>query len=215
MNKVRPGDGSQLRRFRFWQLLSRSLFYIRLADDAGHSRLYAVDVRLLTDPKSKADHEAGKGKPPAALYRDGVQIARSNVPTIFSVPGGVIQVATTGFGVRRMHLVTDDGTEQLLRPDPRSQEGRRARFGEVLPTVSRLLALFSVVVLLISLTLSALQGLEVLTDIPPVAEHVGTFSSPVNLPAWANTGVVIAGILAGYERATRVRHHWLLDSAAS
>lgn len=215
MNKVRPGDGSQLQRFRLWQLFSRSLFYIRLADNAGQSHVYAVDVRLLTDPKSKADHEAGKGKPPAALYRDGIQIARSNVPAMFAVPGGVIQVATTGFGVRRMHYMSDDGTEQLLRPDRRSQEGRRARFGEVFPTVSRLLALISVVVLLVSLTLSALQGLEFLTEIPPVAERVGTFRSPVSLPAWANTGIVIAGLMAGYERATRVRHHWLLDTAAS
>nr|WP_179543019.1 hypothetical protein [Nesterenkonia xinjiangensis] len=215
MNKVRTGDGSHLRRFRPWQLFSRSLFYIRLADDTGHSHVYAVDVRLLTDSKSKADHEAGKGKPPASLYRDGLQIARSNVPTMFTVPGGVIHVATTEFGVRRMHYVTDDGTEQLLQPDRRSQEGRRARLGEMFPTVSRLLALLSVVVLLVALSLSALQGVEVLTEIPPVAERVGTFRSPMRLSAWANTAVVIAGLLAGYERATRVRHHWLLDTAAS
>lgn len=214
-NRVRPGDGSHLREFRAWQLFSRSLFYIRLHEETGSPSLYAIDVHLLTDQKSRSDHEAGKGKAPAALYRDGVQVARSNVPTMFPVPGGFIEVATTGFGLKRMHYVTDDGAERLLRPDPRSQEGRRAQFAERFPTVSNAIGIVSLIVLLVALALGLGHGVETFTEIPPIAEGIGTFESPVDLPVWVNTSIIIAALLAGYERATRLRHHWLIDSAAS
>ncbi|HIT77144.1 MAG TPA: hypothetical protein IAA98_16320 [Candidatus Avipropionibacterium avicola] len=216
MGKVRPGDGSRLKPFRWWQLLSRCLFHIRLIDQTGTPHLYAVDVHHMTDAKSKSDHDAGKGTAPAALYRDGVQIARSNVPTILTVPGGTIQVATSGFGVKRMHYIPDDtGAERMLHPDPRSQEGRRAKFADRHPALSRGVGLVSLVVLLIALSLSILQGVESITAIPPVAEHIGTFNSPVSLPAGANIAMILAAFLAGYERATRLRHHWLIDSAAT
>lgn len=216
MGRVRPGDGSRLKPFRWWQLLSRCLFSLRLIDQTGAPHLYAVDVHHMTDAKSRSDHEAGRGTAPAALYQDGVQIARSNVPTIFTVPGGTIEVATSGFGVKRMHYIADDtGTERMLHPDPRSQEGRRAAFADRHPALSRGVGLVSLVVLLIALGLSILQGIGSITAIPPVAEHIGTFEAPVRLPAWANIAMVLAGLLAGYERATRLRHHWLIDSAAT
>jgi hypothetical protein len=216
MGRVRRGDGSRLKPFRWWQTLTRCLFHVRLVDDAGTPHLYAVDVHHATDAKSAADHDQGRGTAPAALYRDGIQIARSNVPAMFTAPGGVIQVATSGFGVKRMHYIPDDGGEELpLHPDPRSQEGRRARFGERFPALSRGVALVSLAVLLVALGLSLLEGLEALTGIPPVAARVGTFDSPIDPPGWATIAMIIAGLLAGYERATRLRHHWLIDSAAA
>lgn len=216
MGRVRSGDGSRLTPFRWWQTLSRCLFHVRLIDHTGDPHVFAVDVRHLTDPKPTADLEAGRGRAPASLYRDGLQTARSNVPTLFTVPGGTIHVATSGFGVKRMHFVPDDGgAERMLHPDPRSQEGRRASFAHRFPTVSRCIGLLSLVTLLIALSLGILHGLEAATAIPPVAERIGTFTSPVDLPTWATTGLLIAAFLAGYERATRLRHHWLIDSAAT
>ncbi|MFE3230312.1 hypothetical protein [Nocardia sp. NPDC059228] len=45
VRRVKPGDGRPLKRFRWWQSISRSLFYLRLPHrDGGHTE-YAVDVR--------------------------------------------------------------------------------------------------------------------------------------------------------------------------
>lgn len=37
------------------------------------------------------------------------------------------------------------------------------------------------------------------------------FASPINLPAWMNTPPTVAGVLAGLERALRLRYTWLPD----
>lgn len=215
LGRVRPGDGSALTEYRPWQVFSRSLFFLDLAEPSGDSHAYAVDVRYLADAKTKKQHHNAVGKSPAALYRDGVQLYRANLPTTFPVPGGVIEVATSPFGLKRMHFVSDDGGERTLRPDRRSQEGLRARFEQRFPRTSAVIGAVAIAVLLVVLAGGLLQGLEALTKIPPVAERVGTFTSPVDLPAWANVTMVVAGMLSGVERALRLRHHWLLDSAAS
>ncbi|UOZ03041.1 hypothetical protein [Amycolatopsis sp. WQ 127309] len=211
LGRVRPGDGSALRDYRPWQLFSRSLFFLDLAD----SHAYAVDVRYLADAKSRRQHERGAGKSPAALYRDGVQVARSNLPATFPVPGGVIEVATSAFGLKRLRFVADDGTEHALRPHRRSQEGLRARFGQRYPRASAVVGAVSLVVLLVALAVSLLHGAEALTRIPLVAEHVGAFTSPIHLPTWAKIAMGGAGILAGVERASRLRFNRLIDSVAS
>jgi hypothetical protein len=104
LSKAKPGDGSQLQRFRFWHLLSRSLFALELRDGSGRTQVFEVDVHHLRDSSS--------AKRPAALYRDGVQVLQANLPVTFPVPGGVIEVAVGQYGVKRMHHVTDDGREQ-------------------------------------------------------------------------------------------------------
>ncbi len=43
--RVKPGDGRPLQRFRWWQLLNRSLFYLTLDRADGRRTVYAVDVR--------------------------------------------------------------------------------------------------------------------------------------------------------------------------
>jgi hypothetical protein len=213
LSRVREGDGSALPPYRLWQLFSRSLLHLGPRPEDPHR--YSLDVRVTADPKSRKEHEAGTGKSPAALYRDGVQVHRSNLPATFPVPGGVIEVATSMAGVKRARFLGDDGTEQALEPDPRSQEGRRARLAVRRPAVSAALGAASFVVLLAALALALLQGAETLTAVPPVAERLGAFDSPVDLPAWGNGVVLGAALLAALERASRMRYHWLLDSVAS
>lgn len=213
--KVRTGDGSPLRDYRLWQLFARSVFFLELADHDGINHTYAVDVRYLADAKSRKQHDDGEGKAPAALYRNGVQVSRSNVPTAFPVPGGVIEVATTAFGLKRMHFVSETGVERALRPHPRSQEGLRARFGQRYPRASAVIGAAAVVILVVALAVNLLHGAEALTHSPIIAEKVGTFTSPIHLPTWANTTLITAGALAAIERATRLRHNRFLDTLTS
>jgi hypothetical protein len=215
LGKVRTGDGSALDEYRLWQVFSRSLFFLDLAAPSGNSHVYAVDVRYLAEAKSRKQHEKAVGKSPAALYRDGVQVCRSNLPTAFPVPGGVIEVATSAFGLKRMHFVSDDGSEHTLRPHHRSKEGLRARFGQRFPRTSAVIGAVSLAILLTALAVSLLHGIEAVTRIPVVAEHVGTFTSPIHLPTWADITMGSAGFLSAVERALRLRYNRLLDSVTS
>ncbi|RSN46132.1 hypothetical protein DMC64_15485 [Amycolatopsis sp. WAC 04197] len=215
LGKVRPGDGSALPEYRLWQLFSRSVLFLDLVTPSGETQVYAVDVRHLAEAKTRKQHEDASGKSPAALYRDGVQVHRSNLPTSFPVPGGVIEVATSAFGMKRIHFVADDGTESALRPHDRSQEGLRARFGRRFPRTSALVGVVSLLVLLAALVVSLMHGAEAVTRVPAVAEHVGRFVSPVDLPTWGTIVLTVAGVLSAVERATRLRFNRLLDTVAS
>jgi hypothetical protein len=204
--KVKPGDGSRLQEYRIWQLFSRSLFGLELTDRSTGRHVFEVDVRHMADSTTK--------KSPAALYRDGVQVYRANVPVAFPVPGGVIEVATSQFGLKRMHYVSDDGSEHTLRPHPRSTEGLRARFEQRFPRTSAVIGAVAVAVLLVGLAASLSLAVEGLTRIPVVAEHVGTFTSPIRLPEWAKVALPIAGAVAAIERSLTLRSHWLTRMGA-
>jgi hypothetical protein len=195
--KVKPGDGSTLQEYRIWQLFSRSLFVLHLPDDSGSSHVFEVDVRHMADSTTR--------KSPASLYRDGVQISRANLPVTFPVPGGVIEVATSKYGLKRLQYVS----EHTLRPNPRSQEGLRARFGRRFPRAGVVIGVVSVVVLLAGLAVSLSPAVEGITRIPVIAKHVGTFTSPIHLPAWAAAALPIAGAVAGTERALTLRNRWV------
>lgn len=199
---MKPGDGHELPRYRWWQPLSRTLFHTTLVED-GQPHRWSVDVRLIGD--------SDDGDVRARLYRDGIHIATSKLPAGFPVPGGRIEVRASAFGLKRCHFIGDDGTVRQLTPDPVSAEGRRARLHRDRPGLSRAIGVVSVVVLVIALVLGIPQLLEQVTSIPPVAEAVGTFASPIRLPAWLNTGLVVATIIASVERALRLRYNWLLD----
>lgn|GEM_PF-846728 len=201
--RVKPGDGHTLPRYRWWQPLSRALFHLHLTAADGRPETWSVDVRLWGD--------SDDGDVRARLYRDGRHQATSKLPAEFPVPGGTIEVATSSYGLRRCHYVRDDGTEQQLVPDPASAEGRRARLERNHPGASRTIGLVSWVVLAVALVLGVPQIVQQITEIPPVAEHVGTFTSPVQLSAALNVALVVATILASTERALRLRYHWLLD----
>ncbi|MBO3095284.1 hypothetical protein [Cellulomonas dongxiuzhuiae] len=200
---VQPGDGRTLTPYRPWQLLTRSLFHLQLTDPAGAPRTWSVDVRHGGDD---ADGEAR-----ADLYVDSLHHATAKLPAAFPVPDGTIEVAASGYGLRRIHHVGADGSARQLVPDPASGEGRRARLDRTHPALSRSLALASAAVLLVALLLGVPQVVEQLTQIPPVAQTVGAWVSPVRLPDEVNIALVVATIAASTERALRLRYSRILD----
>ncbi|GEK22037.1 hypothetical protein [Cellulomonas xylanilytica] len=204
--RVKPGDGSPLPRFRWWQLLSRSLFTLELVGPDGRPSSYAVDVRQAGD---KDDGEVR-----ARLYVDGALRMVSRVPARFPVPGGEIEVVVGGFGMKRCHLVAADGSERQLVPHPRSAEGRRARFDRDHPVASRGVGALSLLAVLVGLCLALPALAETISEIPPVAQAVGTFKSPLNLPGWLLVTVGVAAVVGSIERALRLRSSWIDDLAS-
>ena len=203
VQRVKPGDGRALKRFRWWQMLTRALFRLRLTSDDGRQTVYAVDVR---------HQNQSSGYVKAHLYLDGRHHAESKVPAVFPVQGGTVEVRTSGFGLKRCHYVTAEGAEFPLVPDPASAEGRRARLDRSHPAVSRGIGFLSRIVLVIGLVILILQLAEQVTRAPEgIAQYVGTFTSPIDLPAWGNTVIGLVTVAASTERALRLRYHWLLD----
>lgn len=201
--RARPGDGHELARYRWWQPFSRSLFHLDLAGADGSVHRWSVDVGHAGDEN---------GDVLAKLYLDGRNRSVSTLPAAFEVPGGVIEVATSGYGLKRCHFVPDAGPERQLVPDEHSAEGRRAALARRSPGTSRVIGAVSVVVLLVALVLGVPQVVADITQIPWVAERVGTFVSPIRLPGWANVGLVVGALVASTERALRLRHSRVLDS---
>ncbi|KYK13597.1 MULTISPECIES: hypothetical protein [Streptomyces] len=206
VQRVKPGDGRPLPRFRWWQMLTRALFHLRLVNQHGWQTVYAVDVR-------HQNQAAGYVK--AHLYLDGRHHAESKVPAAFPVQDGIIEVRTSAFGLKRCHYITALGTEHQLIPDAASAEGRRARLDRAHPTLSRWIGVLSSIVLIAGLVLLIFQLAELITRAPEgVAQYVGTFTSPIDLSAWGNIVVGLATVAASTERALRLRYHWLLDGGA-
>ncbi|WP_024804275.1 hypothetical protein [Nocardia sp. BMG51109] len=205
--RVKGGDGRALERFRWWQLPGRALFHLGPQRGDGRQWAYAVDVRHWQNQ--------GSGDVKAHLYLDGRHHAESKLPALFPVEGGAIEVAMSGFGIKRCHYVGVDGTERQLVPDPRSAEGRRANLDRKHPVVSRSIGFVSLVMLLIGAALLAVQIIEPVSAIPPIAESIGSFRSPISLPVWLNIALGLAAALGSTERALRLRYNWLLDGAAN
>lgn len=202
IGRVRVGDGRALQPFRWWQLPGRALFYL-----SDRELDYAVDVRHWQNQTS--------GEVTAHLYRDRRHLAESNLPAVFPVEGGLVQVAMSGYGFKRCHFVADDGTERQLTPDPSSAEGRRARLDRNHPAASRVVGALSVLMLLIGVATLVVQMAEHLSKIPPVAESIGVFTNPFDIPVWLNIALAVGAALASVERALRLRYHWLLDEAGN
>lgn len=200
--RLKPGDGHPLQRFRWWQPLSRALFHLSLTGADGVPETWSVDVRLWGD---------SNGEVIAQLYRNGVHQASSKLPAEFPVTGGTVQVVASGYGLKRCHYLPESGQERQLTPDAASAEGRRARLERERPALSRVIGFVSVTVLVVALVLGLPQLVEQVSTIPPVAENLGTFASPFQLPGWFNISLVVATLVASTERALRLRYHWLLD----
>ncbi|WP_231946487.1 hypothetical protein [Auraticoccus monumenti] len=172
----------------------------------GTVTTYAVDVRHLGDRDD--------GEVRARLYRDGVLTAHSRLPARFPVPGGHIEVAVGSFGLRRCHHVGADGAESQLTPHPASAEGRRSRLQGAHPRLSRLVGVVSTSLVLLGACVAVPQLVETISQVPPVAEALGTFRSPVRLGPTANVAVGIAAVVGSTERALRLRSSWLDDLAS-
>lgn len=199
LHKVKEGDGHPLKQFQWWHMIYRSLFYIRLTEEDGTSNVYAVDVNFF-DEDEKAD-----------LYINDRHVAFAKLPAIFPVPNGVIEVETTTYGLKRIHYVTSDGKEELLHPHPYSLEGLRLKFEYHFPNVSKWIGRAAIIVLLISLILGLPQLIALISQIPYIADKWGIFTSPIVLPNWLNTLLVVGGTLATIERTATMRSHWLID----
>lgn len=199
--KITTGDGRPLTPFRLWHVIDRSLFYLDLEEDQGPVRHYAVDV----------DHFGDGWSATAQLYRDGRQELTAPLPNAFTVPGGEIVVEATFYGLKKMQYEPHRGNPETLRPDRLSSEGLRARFGHRYPWLSRIIGWAAIAVLLVSLVLAIPQLIQLISQVDIASQYLGTFASPVDLPAEANTALAVAGVLAAMERALTLRNHWLID----
>ncbi|MFI7448539.1 hypothetical protein ACIBQX_13670 [Nonomuraea sp. NPDC049714] len=205
--RLKPGDGRELQRFRWWQLPLRSLFWLRLTGDDDHVRTYAVDVRhwaRVDDSKVRAH-----------LFVNGRHAAESKLPASFPVEGGTLEVAMSAYGLKRCHYVATAEASRRLTPDPASAEGRRARLDAEHPALSRGMGVVSVLTLVIGVGLNMLQLAEPISQIPPIAASIGTFESPIRLPLWLNITLGAGAVLASMERALRLRYTPLLDMAGN
>ncbi|WP_433728110.1 hypothetical protein ACQP2Y_14105 [Actinoplanes sp. CA-051413] len=207
IQRIKPGDGRALKRFRWWQLLTRSLFSLPVDGSAGRPVVYAVDVNHLKSNEN--------GDTEAHLYRDGLRHPRARLPAVFPVEGGEIEVETSSFGIRRCHFVTADGIEQQLVPDPRSAEGRRARLDREHPALSRWIGTLAVVLVAVPLLFVVPQTLEAISRFPALADRFGVFESPVEAPGWLTIALTISAVVGSTERALRLRYNRWLDPVAS
>ncbi|WP_226366424.1 hypothetical protein [Pseudonocardia sp. ICBG162] len=189
----------RLRPLRRHEILTRSVYAAPLPEPGGPGAMWTVEVDQARDWDAR-------------LYRDGEQVARAEMPASLPVPGGRIEVDAGLYGITRMHLVTPDGGERRLPPVPGTLEYRRARLARRSPAVSRTIAAVAVVVLLVNLVLAIPVAPEMLTGIDAVAARFGTFTSPVTLPGWLNTGLLVAGVVAAAERALTWRRHRVVDA---
>jgi hypothetical protein len=203
--RIKAGDGRPLQDFRWWQLPVRALLYLPLSRGDGRQAVYAVDVR------HRAHLDGGKVR--AHLYLDGRHHAESRLPAAFPVEGGTIEVAMSAYGIKRCHYVAA-GAEHQLAPDPKSAEGRRARLDRECPVLSRSIGLLAVALLLTGVGFNLLQIAGPVSRIPPIAESVGIFVSPVRLPLWLNIALGLGALLGSMERALRLRYNPLLDKVA-
>lgn len=198
-SKIKPGDGHQLKPFRWWQMLGRTLFYAPLETDDGQLRTYAVSVDFF-DWDDNAD-----------VYLNGKHHARAKLPASIPVEDGVIEAATTLYGLKRMHYVAATGEEQVLKPDGASAEGLRAKLAQRKPGLSRAIGILAVIILLTLLPIGLLQLVEMGSHTDVAANFMDPFTSPINLPEWTSTPLLVLSLLAAMERALTLRNHWLID----
>ena len=79
------------------------------------------------------------------------------------------------------------------------------------PLLSRVIGWLAIAILLANLVLAVPGALELLTRLDRIAEVVGTFTSPVQLPDWITITLILAGVLAAVERALMLRRNRVID----
>lgn len=123
----------------------------------------------------------------ADFYLNEVHHAQADLPAKFLIEGGTIEVAASTYGLKRMHFVDGTGQVRVLKPDPVSAEGLRARLAQRAPVLSRWIGILAVVILLTLLPFGLLQLVEVVTHTEFAQQYVDPFTSPIRLPDWVTT----------------------------
>lgn len=191
MSRGTEGDGSTLAAVGQAAPLWRTV----MGTEHGGAR-YDIEVDLW-DPSERV-----------RLYRDGVQHRVQASPARFELGDGArIEVAYSTFGLKRAHLVTADGATRMLEPAPGTGERWRADLDRDRPGLSRAIAVVSWTVLVVAL----------LVELPQLAEQAAQwtglfeFTSAVSAPRWVNILLTVSGVMAGIERALRLRYNVLID----
>ncbi|MEU6247655.1 hypothetical protein [Glycomyces sp. NPDC047010] len=197
MDPDAPAASRRLRPMRRLDVLHRALYEIDLPAGDGPVR-YTVEVDVNRDWT-------------AVLYADGALVTEADLPARLPVPGGVIEADQGMYGVSRMHFVAADGRERRLTAARGTLEDLRGRFGRRHPRASRAIGAAAVAVLLVNLALAAPQALELVSEVPRIAEQFGTFESPVDLPWWLNASLFAAGAAAATERVLTFRRNRIVD----
>ncbi|MED4128875.1 hypothetical protein [Shouchella miscanthi] len=199
IKKVKAGDGHTLKPYRLWHIFTHSLFHITITRENNKQVNYALKSRYFADDSS------------VDLYQGTTHIAYSTLPASIPLENGILEVKSGGSGINKIHYVTDEAETFSIYPDKRSIRGWRLGLHRSFPTISKCLGLLATIVLLTSLVLGLPQIVEQITEIPRVAEYVGTFESPIHLPVWLNLTIGLATGFAAMERALMLRSHWLID----
>lgn len=181
---------SELRPVKRWDWIWRGVF----ETDHDGSR-WVVDVDLF-DLRERV-----------RLYRDGRLVESARAPALIAIDEDArIEADLSLYGMKYVRLVHADGAHPIpLRPCPGTAEAWRARFEHQHPAASRVVAAASWTVLAVAL----LTQLPELVDL--VAGPRGYSVPTLELPGWANASITAAGVLAGLERALRLKHNPWLD----
>ena len=77
-----------------------------------------------------------------------------------------------------------------------------------------MIGLISTVFVIVGLCVEVPQLIESLSQIPLIADSIGTFTSPIWLPLHINLIIGLAAVIGSTERALRMRSSWI-DELAS
>lgn len=141
------------------------------------------------------------------LYRDGDFVAAGSSPVRLPVDRqATVEAALSLYGMRYVRLVRSSaGTSETFRPSPGTGEDRRARFAANYPGPDRIISMCSWIVLMLAL----------LTQVPEILNVVGrifdVYVPTFQLPNWLNITLQIGGVLAGLDRALRMKFNRWID----
>lgn len=178
--------------FRRWHGLWRSAYEF---EHAG--RDYLVDIHYFAWEHC------------VRLYEDGVRVAVGDESLEHILDdGSVVEVKLSTYGTRHARL-RHLGVLHDFTPVAGSSEAWRDHMHEKHPVASRAVGAVSWTVLAVAAILLIPQLWQVLAEF---VDALDPDAVPyVDLPPWANTGLTVAGVMAGIERALRRRYNPLLD----
>lgn len=195
---VKAGDGRAFKQLHWWEIMTRSVFYLQINSDQ-----YAVEVYFFRFEDN------------IMVYKNGEQVSMGTESMKYQAGDGLIEIALSDYGVKRMHYVREASQDEMLIPDKQSAEGLRYKFGHKFPRVSKWMGVIAIAVLLVSVVLWIPQIVELLAGWDILERYIGGFQSPVNLSGWLNMALVVLSVLAITERTLTIKYHWLIDMDTS